>query len=582
MITKSSSLIIFLLALTALASAQKDSVVNKDVIVIGEYNPTIDDAYKINSTPAIDDPKQISETFDYSIFATPMATEFELNQLATPPLRQEKSMSTEQSYIRGGLGNYTTLFGDAYYNAFNTKEHNLDFYIKQLSSFGKIKVEGEKTKAPLHETQFQTNYYKGYKTGRLNTKINFERLGYRNYGFQNFDETTTYTRVFDPFYSSLISGTSEALSPKQSLAYTDFDFGVKYESMPQKRSHTDYSIGANYSNFSTKENAKENQFSIDGFFITPADEAAFGVIGKLNYFFPKAGEDTTLYRYNPTNKVLAKLNPFVKFGGKTWDLHLGFKAFSYFEKSQDSKFYISPDVKLEFDLIKNIFKAYITAGGNYSANAFSEITKENPFVVNDILVDATREPISLSGGVQGYLTSRLLFNGGVEYRLLKDQYFYINQSYTNGIDTSFFSNRYNVIYDDGSVLKVFGELNYIGNKVYDFSAKAALFKYDFEHLPHPLNMPELTLSLTGNYHIRKDIHVSAEFTYTGERYALLPNGLMPKLEGIADLNIMGQYDFTKNMAFFGRLHNLAAQNYTRWYGYPSQGFNVLFGAMFNF
>lgn len=571
-----------MLAFFTVASAQKDSVVNKDVIVVREYNPTIDDAYKINSTPSIDSAKEIQETFDYSIFTTPITTEFKLNKLATPPLRKEKKLGTQQSYVRAGLGNYTTLFADGYYNAFNTTEHNLDFYVKQLSSFGKIKVDGDKTKAPLHETQFQTNYYKGYKTGRLNTKINYERLAYRNYGFQNLDETTNYTRVSDQIGAMPISGTSDFLSPKQNLSYSDFDFGIKYESMPQKRTHTDYRIGANYSNFSTKEGAKVNEFNLDGFFITPADDVAFGIIGELDYYFPKGGNDTTLYHYNTTNEVLAKLNPFVKLGGKTWDLHLGFTAYSYFEKDQDSKFYISPDVRLEFDLIKDIFKAYLTAGGNYSANSISTITKENPFVSNDTQVEATREPVNLSGGVKGYLTSRLLFNGGIEYHILKGQYFYANQNYTDGSDTTFFSNRYGVIYDDGNILKVFGELNYIGNKLYDFSVKAAFYKYDFDNLTHPLHMPELTLSLTGNYHIRNDIHLSTELTYTGERYALLANRNMSKLGGMVDVNITGQYDFTKNISFFGRLHNLAAQNYERWYGYPSQGFNVLFGAMFKF
>lgn len=583
MMTKTSSLIILLLAIFTVASAQKDSSINKDVIVVREYNPTIDDAFKINSTPTIEEVKSISETFDYNILTAPLSTEFKLKELDTPPLQKEQSLSSDKlSYIRAGIGNYTTLFGDAYYDAFNTKEHNLDFYVKQLSSMGKIKVDGDKEKAPYHSTQFQANYYKGYKTGRLNTRINYERLGYRNYGYQNFDENTSYQRTTAPMGYIPVTEKPDILSPKKSLSYSDFDFGMKYESMPQKRSHTDYSIGANYSSFTTKEDAKENQFQLGGFFITPADDAAFGVVGELSYYFPKEGSDTSLYQYNFTNEVLAELNPFLKLGGKTWDLHLGFKAYSLFEKDQDSKFYIAPDVKLDFDLIQDIFKAYITAGGSYSVNSYTAITKENPFITNDLSVKSSRHPITLSGGLKGYLTSRMLFNGGIEYGILKDQYFFTNEAYSDGIDTIFYSNRFGVTYDDGSYIKIFGELNYIGNKKYDFAIKGSYYKYDLDHLSHPFNMPELALSLTGNYHIRKDIHVSAEFAYTGERYALISDENVVKLDGIVDLNIMAEYDYTKNITFFGRLHNLAAQNYQRWYGYPAQSLNVLFGAMLKF
>lgn len=584
MITKIKLLISLLLVMSLAVNAQNDTTVNKNVIVVREYNPTIADAYKINSNPSIEEAETYSEKFNYNVFATPMQTEFILNPLDTPPLRKERTNQTKQSYVRAGLGNYTSFLTDVYYDAFNTQEHNLDFYFLQHSSFGKIKLEdGEKVKAPIHKTQFQTNYYKSYKRSQINTSINYERVGYRNYGFQSINDSTNYTRTFSPDTANILSGTGEKFGKKRDLSYSDFNFKLVYQSIPEKKLHTDYSVGIDFSNFSTKEKTSENSLKVGGHFITPADDVFFGATGELAYYFPKTNNtDTIANDYLFTNQLLAQFGPFVRIEGKTWNLNLGFKAFSLFEKNKDTEFAISPNIMFEFDLIPQVFKAYIKADGDYQPNSIKAITKENPYVSNDLFVIPTIKPLIISGGLDGYFTPTLVFNAEAKFSIIKDQYFFINESYISSTSGFDFSNRFNVLYSDGNILKISGGLNYTGNKTYSAAIQGCYYNYNFDNLSKAWYMPEYTIALSGKYNLTDEIHLSGEATYQGKRYAPIPNASVELLDGMLDLNIMGEYDYTKNISFFGRLHNIAAQNYQRWYGYPSQGFNVLFGGILKF
>ena len=47
-----------------------------------------------------------------------------------------------------------------------------------------------------------------------------------------------------------------------------------------------------------------------------------------------------------------------------------------------------------------------------------------------------------------------------------------------------------------------------------------------------------------------------------------------------DVNIEGEYRYSKMMSFFLRFNNIASQRYYRWYNYPSQRFSFMIGVTF--
>ena len=54
------------------------------------------------------------------------------------------------------------------------------------------------------------------------------------------------------------------------------------------------------------------------------------------------------------------------------------------------------------------------------------------------------------------------------------------------------------------------------------------------------------------------------------------------LKGTADINLNFEYRYTKKIAVFLDLNNLASINYERFQDYPTMGFNLLGGFRFSF
>ena len=57
--------------------------------------------------------------------------------------------------------------------------------------------------------------------------------------------------------------------------------------------------------------------------------------------------------------------------------------------------------------------------------------------------------------------------------------------------------------------------------------------------------------------------------------------LTPKqLNGLVDVNLEGEYRYSKMLSFFARVNNIANQRYYRWERYPTQRFNFMIGLTF--
>jgi outer membrane receptor protein involved in Fe transport len=57
--------------------------------------------------------------------------------------------------------------------------------------------------------------------------------------------------------------------------------------------------------------------------------------------------------------------------------------------------------------------------------------------------------------------------------------------------------------------------------------------------------------------------------------------LTPKqLNGLVDVNLEGEYRYSKMLSFFARVNNIANQRYYSWERYPTQRFNFMIGLTF--
>jgi outer membrane cobalamin receptor len=110
----------------------------------------------------------------------------------------------------------------------------------------------------------------------------------------------------------------------------------------------------------------------------------------------------------------------------------------------------------------------------------------------------------------------------------------------------------------------------------------------------PWQLPALELGVKGTYNLGDKIILGLDVFYVGTRYARVSQfdkfsgtGVdfkiaERKLNGFIDASINAEYRYTKKLAAFIRLNNLAAQQYQIWNNYPSQRINGLLGVNFSF
>ena len=94
--------------------------------------------------------------------------------------------------------------------------------------------------------------------------------------------------------------------------------------------------------------------------------------------------------------------------------------------------------------------------------------------------------------------------------------------------------------------------------------------------------PNLKVTFGANYIWKNKISVGIDLYGITNTNALLSNGEIRSIKGVADLNLNVEYLMNKKISFFGMLNNIAHQRYQRWYNYPSFGINGLVGAKFSF
>jgi outer membrane receptor protein involved in Fe transport len=114
-------------------------------------------------------------------------------------------------------------------------------------------------------------------------------------------------------------------------------------------------------------------------------------------------------------------------------------------------------------------------------------------------------------------------------------------------------------------------------------------------LTKAFHLPNISASLLSRYKINDKIFTGLELFYVGKRYGrILPNQKINStnnlvkdskkrtLDGYFDINLSGQYQFSKNFGVTLDLKNLLNTKYEVWNYYQVRGTQVMFGLKYRF
>jgi hypothetical protein len=140
-------------------------------------------------------------------------------------------------------------------------------------------------------------------------------------------------------------------------------------------------------------------------------------------------------------------------------------------------------------------------------------------------------------------------------------------------------NQFKVVYDEGNILNVSGEVTYEATQSLSFRVNANFNNYNLTRELHAWHKPKFDLTFNTRYNLRNKISASLETYYLGKRYARPYERTASPLElkQALDVNLLLEYRYTKILSGFIQFRNIAATQYQYWNQYPSQRFSVLVG-----
>lgn len=562
------------------ANAQEDKDKNKNnsvgtevVNVTSEYQATLNDAFKINDNPLIED-EDINQKKEvkYTIFSVPVASTFAPAKGEAAAVDNDSLANAYNNYALLGYGNYNTIRGElGIVENIGSNNMYVGGLLKHISSGGGIEgveLDDSYSKSNLDFTLGQRNENNQWSTqfGAMLSKYNW-------YGTPN------------DFYISNFN--FDLVDPLQK--YNDVHVGASYESYIGAFEKADIM----YKYFWDDYDSKESRFVFSPKFNIELPNQTVHVnldADYLNTQFTNNGIDNKLDKYNYLN---LSVNPSIKFFDATYSLELGAGLTYVLGKQngvEDNSLVIYPMVKANFNLVPDIVQAYLGAVGGVKQNSYADLAEENPFIAPTLPLMPTKTNYDVYAGMKGKLFHNLSYNVRVNYKTETDKALFTINPYDISLQNKQgyqYGNSFGLIYDKVNTLSVFGELNFdLANKV-SIGLSGEYNNYNVENYQHAFHLPEGKINLNMLYNFTNQWFANANIGYVGQRYEFSGISTLPpaddiKLGDYYDVNLTVGYRPTTQWTVFLKGLNLVNENYYRFNQYKVQGIQVLGGAMYKF
>lgn len=550
-VTITISLMLSLPVSTLLAQSNLDSMI---IISVGEYKPTIIDANKINDNPKINDSTQKLPVSGYGINSKKINTGFDVEPIKPAQMVGEPLTKLYNTLVKLGMGTYTSPYGELWVNNLRSKEAVYGLRLKHLSSSSTLRDYGY---AGFSDNEISLYGKKFLKEHTLLGNFDYVRNVVHFYGYDkklNFIKEEDNHQRFNFF-----TGNAQLLSH-----YAD-----------QKRYNHDVKLS--YYNFTDNYKASENNIKTTGMVQTAINKELLKINAVVDYYNYKNKLDTV-------NNTIVTLNPNFIASGDKYRASLGLTA--TMDNFVQSKFYFYPSVDFSYNVIDEIIIPYAGLTGGLQKNSFKTLTDNNPFVLSEIKMVNSNKKYEMYGGIKGTLSSTTAFNARASFTSLNNMALFVNDT----VDV--LKNKFDVIYDDASVLNIHGEVSYQQMEKLRISLRGEYLNYKMKTESRAWYKPQVEITLSANYNLRNKITVKADLFYIDNQFAKTfvndttsitgKKVLAKELKGAVDANIGFEYRYTKKLGFFLNFNNITNYRYYRWSNYPTQRFSLMGGLSYSF
>ncbi|MBT4190894.1 MAG: hypothetical protein HN593_10465 [Lentimicrobiaceae bacterium] len=537
---------------------KSDNSHNEQVTIISSFDPSINQAYKLNYSPDELSFNMDKPEFKYESLNFDLSTQINLKPIIPVVINADKRTNNFNNSIRAGVGSLFSPYFDFRHSSGQRNTHRLDITIYQLSTFKDIK---NYSPSPELKAYTDINYRKFLRYHILDFALKYELRSNRFYGF-------------DPDDYQGINISESRLKQSYNLANVSISLRSNYSSN-KKLNH---SVGITTYYLFDKYNSSEmyGGVSMDlhkSFDLTEMlDYQLLGVEGEVKYY---ANKDSL----KSTNNFLVIATPYFKsnYGKINFKIGLNFNFLS----SNSSDFYFYPILDANLSLIDDYLTVYAGVDGNVDNNSILKLSTANPWIESLINTQWIRR-FDAYGGIRGNFSQKVNYSAKVSWSKFKNMAFFVNVQ--DGINPSLPFNKFSAVYDGGSLFSFDGEVTYSASERLSILASIKFYNYSLDSLSKPFNKPSNIVKFGISYMITSKINLWTEVYYYGERIAMNPNINFNtiKLDPFIDLNIGVDYTLAENFSVFLNVTNVLNNNYQRYLYYPVQSIQIMGGITYRF
>lgn len=560
---------------------KEEKNLNREMTLEREYDPSVQDANKVNTLPAVKEPTVKKRAIDYAVFAVPTEPEKQISVLPSGKIMADMDYNKRRGYLNLAAGMNLNINGDFGYHILSTEKDNLNVYLSHRSTNGNIDYIqiDDKVKAKLNDNLGGLNYKHKFEKAVFNIGAKYGYSGFNYYGLPvtgNLEEAGTNLDLADRTTNQVNQTIGANIGIESEDEEAPFGYMVDFDYI-----NFSHKYGADAKSDGPTENTFELKFNL---FAPFGGNQRIGLAGLAEYFSYNLPE-----RCSFENHAEVILNPYYTIEGDIWNLKLGAKAMIV--TGENSKFAASPDIAFDVEVAdKTVF--YLKADGKLYSNSMYETALVNRYVNPTEELMPSRNWLDANLGIKSGVVPGFWFDVFAGYKITSSDVLYLP---SRVFEQDGFGNFAEAMSDINTKRFFAGvNLKYNYQKLFEINLKGVYNNWKANYgdswiggeanaeLDRVWGKP--TAEINAGVIVRPIDKLAVDVNYylaTG-RYTQLGGYEEVNLNNINELNIRGMYNINKTFSVNVQLNNVLFQKYDIYYGYPAQGFNLMGGINVNF
>lgn len=560
---------------------KEEKNLNREMTLEREYDPSVQDANKVNTLPAVKEPTVKKRAIDYAVFAVPTEPEKQISVLPSGKIMADMDYNKRRGYLNLAAGMNLNINGDFGYHILSTEKDNLNVYLSHRSTNGNIDYIqiDDKVKAKLNDNLGGLNYKHKFEKAVFNIGAKYGYSGFNYYGLPvtgNLEEAGTNLDLADRTTNQVNQTIGANIGIESEDEEAPFGYMVDFDYI-----NFSHKYGADAKSDGPTENTFELKFNL---FAPFGGNQRIGLAGLAEYFSYNLPE-----RCSFENHAEVILNPYYTIEGDIWNLKLGAKAMIV--TGENSKFAASPDIAFDVEVAdKTVF--YLKADGKLYSNSMYETALVNRYVNPTEELMPSRNWLDANLGIKSGVVPGFWFDVFAGYKITSSDVLYLP---SRVFEQDGFGNFAEAMSDINTKRFFAGvNLKYNYQKLFEINLKGVYNNWKANYgdswiggeanaeLDRVWGKPTAEINAGVTVRPIDKLAVDVNYYLATERYTQLGGNEEVNLNNINELNIRGMYNINKTFSVNVQLNNVLFQKYDIYYGYPAQGFNLMGGINVNF